>query len=504
MTRGNDSPGHSLRRRSTAEVVRGHDERLIRVFRDHDVRGSGRLSKAQLRSALCALGALKSEASDASLERLVNKAVGDSERRVEGELTLAEFKSLFNARRLKQLFDSVDRNGSGTLSPGELRAAFGRILDVDAEEARRMVASIDTKKTGDIDFEEFFGAFEFVPAADLKSVARRWHHLSSFDAGTSDLLVEDAPGLTLAQTVLSGSAASIASRTATAPFERLKIEAQTSASPLDLVQEARRIVRNEGFLRGLFRGHLLNCLRAVPLGALGFTSFVNLLDLEPAVSAADARLHELWRVACAVVATCLVTTLTYPLDVLRTRWTVLGGGSETTVYVSPKSLTELLWSIKQTEGLASLFRGLGPALLACGPFVAVQQCALDLAKSSTIDRGLCDGTQHHPVLLAAIGALSGIVAQTVTYPLEVVRRRMQLGEALSVASGDPVPNRTWPALRQLVREDGIRGLYHGILPTYLMVTPSCATGYYVAASLIAHFKRNNAGDLAAGSPAMPL
>lgn len=493
-SRGKNSSSLTL---STLAVMRAHDDRLRRVFYEHDM-GTGRLSKEQLRSALNALGALRGDVSNNALKRFIAMALVDNAYHDEYELSLREFRTLFSPHRLKQLFDSLDTNHSGTITSGELIAAFGRILDVDANEARLMISKIDTKRTGEIDFEEFFKAFEFVPAADLKSVARRWHHLTGVDAGSPDFLIEHAPGLTLWQTVAMGGASSIASRTVTAPIERLKIEAQTSATSLDLITEARRIVRNEGVFRGLFRGHLLNCLRAFPNGALGCTTFVNLLDREPRATANDPRLHEIWRMCCAVISTSLVTTLTYPVDSLRTRWTVIGGGGETTAYVSPKTVPELLRDIIREEGIGSLFRGIAPAIYSVGPFVAVQQCALDFAKFYTIDRRrLREGRQsHHPFLLACVGAFSGLIAQTVTYPLEVVRRRMQLGAATSVATGNPVPNDTWLALRQIVREDGLRGLFHGILPTYLMVGPSCATGYLVAVSLFTRFKQSNVDNAA--------
>lgn len=472
---------HGLRRTASFEARRWKKE-------DGWCR-AGRLSKEQLRLALASLGALEEDEGDAALERLLSKTVIDSSHHVDGELTLREFRSLFYARRLRQLFDCIDANRSGTISAGELAAVLGRYLEVDAAEARHMVASIDTKGTGEVDFAEFTAAFEFVPAADLQSIARRWEHL----AARADGLFYER-GLTLWQTVVAGGASSIASQTATAPFERLKIEAQTSAS-LDYVREVRRILYNEGLFRGLFRGHLLNCLRVAPGGALGCTCFVSLLDREPRSAHEDPHLHQLWRMASAVISQAVVTALTYPLDALRTRWCVLGGGSESTVYVSPKSVGELLRTMLREEGVVSLFRGLAPALYAVGPFVAVQQCALDWAKS----RALQNSDDHQPFGLACVGAFAGIVAQTVTYPLEVVRRRMQLGLAESVATASPVPDRTWPAIKQIVREEGLRGLFYGILPTFLMVVPSCATGYLVAISLFTHFKR----QAYAAAPSVP-
>ncbi|KAJ8598787.1 hypothetical protein CTAYLR_010187 [Chrysophaeum taylorii] len=480
-----------VRRRSTVSVVRGHEERVSRVFYEHDADGSGRLSRSQLRSALAALGALEEEGCDKFIDMLLSRAAVDYEGHVDGELTLLEFRSLFYAQRLKMVFDGI-ANASGLITEKELVFAFREVMAISEFEAKRMVELLG----GRVDFEEFFRRFEFVPAVDLKRIAERWHHPSC-----EDYAIQVPPGLTMAQTVVVGGVSSIAARTVTAPFERLKIEAQTSSSPPGLIAEARRIARNEGPFRGLFLGHLLNCLRVFPNGAIGCSVFVGLLRREPQSTLSNPNLHELWRVSCAVASSTFVTTLTYPIDSLRTRWTVIGGGSESTFYVSPKTVGELFRLIIREEGFASLFRGLAPALYAVAPFVAVQQAAVDFARTYTVKHRMCDGENHNPALLVFVGAFAGVCAQTLAYPFEVVRRRMQLGASQTVATADPVPTRTWPALRQIVREQGVRGLYHGILPTYMMVVPSCAAGYAIALTMFDFFKtRNHVGEVGGRPP----
>jgi solute carrier family 25, member 42 len=71
------------------------------------------------------------------------------------------------------------------------------------------------------------------------------------------------------------------------------------------------------------------------------------------------------------------------------------------------------------------------------------------------------------------GAIAGLVAQTITYPLEVTRRRMQtmgivkgkdaavsaLGMGGELASGDHTMVST---MRQLFREQGLRGFFKGV------------------------------------------
>ena len=56
------------------------------------------------------------------------------------------------------------------------------------------------------------------------------------------------------------------------------------------------------------------------------------------------------------------------------------------------------------------------------------------------------------------GAAAGVVAQTATYPLDVVRRQMQVGDG----NGRLASRGTWGGVVGIVREQGWRQLYAGL------------------------------------------
>jgi hypothetical protein len=75
------------------------------------------------------------------------------------------------------------------------------------------------------------------------------------------------------------------------------------------------------------------------------------------------------------------------------------------------------------------------------------------------------------------GALAGLVAQTVTYPLEVTRRRMQTiglvgtDTALAEIGNRTIPTVAPPTIRETIRslyaEQGVRGFFKGVTMNWM-------------------------------------
>lgn len=89
------------------------------------------------------------------------------------------------------------------------------------------------------------------------------------------------------------------------------------------------------------------------------------------------------------------------------------------------------------------------------------------------------------VVMLTFGGISGIIAQTVVYPLDVVRRRMQ---APNYSSGFSLNYKndckrdyksTWDGLRQIVRKGGFVSLFSGLSINYMKVIPATAVGFTV-------------------------
>lgn len=84
--------------------------------------------------------------------------------------------------------------------------------------------------------------------------------------------------------------------------------------------------------------------------------------------------------------------------------------------------------------------------------------------------------EKNPTALGKLGAgaIAGGVAQTLTYPFDLLRRRFQI----NTMSGLGYKYKSmWDAVKIIVAEEGLRGMYKGIAPNLLKVAPSMASSW---------------------------
>lgn len=134
-----------------------------------------------------------------------------------------------------------------------------------------------------------------------------------------------------------------------------------------------------------------------------------------------------------MTAGCVSVMCTYPLDLARAQLAVLRKqkkpkdihsdklGNES-IKCSRKGIGYVLSNGFQQGGIRGLYRGITPTLLGILPYSGTAFMINEQAK-----REITHITQREPTTIERLqcGALSGLFAQTLTYPLEVTRRRMQ-------------------------------------------------------------------------------
>lgn len=160
------------------------------------------------------------------------------------------------------------------------------------------------------------------------------------------------------------------------------------------------------------------------------------------------------------------TTVTYPLDLLRTRFAAQGTQR---VY---RSLAGAVHDIWRDEGARGYFRGLGPAVAQIVPYMGIFFVAYEGLRLRMGEMNMPWGTGD-----ATAGILGSVIAKTSVFPLDLVRKRIQVqGPTRSrYVYGDiPVYRTTWSALRIILQREGFRGLYKGLPISLIKAAPASA------------------------------
>ncbi|KAJ3763575.1 mitochondrial carrier domain-containing protein [Lentinula raphanica] len=310
---------------------------------------------------------------------------------------------------------------------------------------------------------------------------------------------------------VAGGCAGAASRTIVSPLERLKIIQQvqprsSDAQPYKGVWRSLvRMWKEEG-LRGYMRGNGINCLRIVPYRQ--FTTYEQLKKFF--TKHGSKELDTPKRLASGALAGITSVCTTYPLDIVRARLSIatasipltksqsatastmanlkpsVQNGFHTSSHpYTPQELT--MWGmtmkiVREEGGIRGLYRGLVATAFGVAPYVGINFAAYEVLRGIITPPGKNSVTRK-----LTCGALAGSISQTLTYPFDVLRRKMQVTGMKSSALGVKYTG-ALDALFGIVRTEGVQGLYRGLWPNLLKVAPSIATSFFTY-ELVSHLYR---------------
>jgi len=271
--------------------------------------------------------------------------------------------------------------------------------------------------------------------------------------------------------LIYGGISGALSRTLTAPLERLKILNQVqhmdTGGPryVGVLPALKKIWKEEGF-RAYWKGNGTNVIRIVPSDATRFYSydmFKKLLIKE------GEPMTGYIRVLAGGLAGMASTLATYPLDMVRTRLSVQTIPTADSKLLSTRyrGVFHCLFRICKEEGFLALYKGMGISMMGVAPYVAINFSTYETIKQFV-------GQQEQILSGLVIGGVAGTVAVTLTYPTDVLRRRMMmdgLGDNPRAYSG------ILDACIKIAKHEGLPGFFRGLLPCYLKVVPSTAISW---------------------------
>ncbi|KAH0289445.1 mitochondrial carrier [Aureobasidium namibiae CBS 147.97] len=420
-----------------------------------------------------------------------------------GRIEYDEFRKFVDQteRELWQLFKSIDRNNDGNLDKNELRSAFVRAgLAVPNSRLDNFFDDVDTDNDGVIDFGEWRDFLLFMPISSpgIKAVMSYYQGAVKVTA-EGDVSVSDETIQGIGY-FLAGGISGVASRTTTAPLDRLKVyliaqtgtneavQAVKSGAPTAAAKSsANTLVKAckelwaAGGIRSLFAGNGLNIVKVMPESAVKFGSYEAAKKMVARFEGhSNTRdISPVSQFIAGGVAGMVSQAVVYPLDTLKFRMQceTVPGGLRGTKLIAATAVK--MWG---KNGIFSFYRGLPMGLVGMFPYAAIDLGTFEYLKRTITAYNVKKYGGHEAdaapssFATALIGGFSGAIGASAVYPLNLLRTRLQ-------SQGTASHPRTYTGIMDVTRQtlagEGVRGLFKGLTPNLLKVVPAVSITYVV-------------------------
>ncbi|XP_018326448.1 graves disease carrier protein homolog [Agrilus planipennis] len=285
----------------------------------------------------------------------------------------------------------------------------------------------------------------------------------------------------ISKSLIAGGIAGMVSKTTVAPLDRIKILLQAHNrhhASHGVYNSLRHIVENESVF-ALYKGNGAQMVRIFPYAATQFTAFELYKRFFDGIFGPTSHLDKFFAGSCAGLT---AVALTYPLDTIRARLAFQITGEHIYTGIAHAAAT----IFKEEGGARGLYRGFLPTLMGMVPYAGLSFYCFEYLKYGcmkyfpNLTCKPCKKNTGGLVLMVPAklicGGLAGAVAQSVSYPLDVTRRRMQL--ALMNPATKHFATGMVSTLVHVYKEHGIvNGLYRGMSINYMRAIPMVAVSF---------------------------
>ncbi|KAM8871800.1 calcium-binding mitochondrial carrier protein SCaMC-2-B isoform 1-T1 [Synchiropus picturatus] len=456
------------------------EHRLKVLFQVLDVNRDGGICVNDLTIGLKKLGVHRTE-------HELMKIVKAGDKDMDGQLDFEEFVHYLrdHEKKLRLVFKSLDRKNDGQIDSQEIMQSLRDLgVSISKEQAEKILKRIrrghiwapilymDKNGTMTIDWNEWRDYHLLHPADNIPEIILYWKHSTIFDVGESlivpdEFTAEEKKTGMLWRHLVAGGGAGAVSRTCTAPLDRLKVLMQVHSSKSNnmRITGGFTLMLKEGGVRSLWRGNGINVVKIAPESAIKFMAYEQIKRL---IGSKQETLGISERFVAGSLAGAIAQSSIYPMEVLKTRLALRKTGQYSGILDCAKH-------ILHKEGPAAFYRGYVPNMLGIIPYAGIDLAVYETLKNSWLQRFATESADPGVFVLLACGTTSSTCGQLASYPLALVRTRMQ---AQATLGGGPQMSMLG-LFGHIIRTEGFTGLYRGLAPNFMKVIPSVSISYVV-------------------------
>ncbi|XP_031638384.1 calcium-binding mitochondrial carrier protein SCaMC-3-like [Contarinia nasturtii] len=386
-----------------------------------------------------------------------------------GHVNLAEFIHYVREHEKNLLlhFTHLDKDKDGKVNLNDLIIGFKELgIEIDDNEALQLLKRVDQNDTLIISYDEWRDFLLLAPSLDIHHIINFWRHSTYLDVGEDVYVPQIASGW---RHLAAGAVAGAVSRTCTAPLDRLKVFLQVQTNRVRIVDSFRYLL-NEGGVRSFWRGNGINVMKIAPESALKFAVYEKVKRLIRQNEQKQLSIYE--RFVAGACAGGVSQTIIYPLEVLKTRLALRKTGQY-------KGISDAALKIYTNEGIRSFYRGYCPNILGIVPYAGIDLAVYETLKRKYLKKHESDDERPSFMVLLGCGTVSSSIGQLCSYPLALVRTRLQAqvinNNTQSVVR--PREQTMTTIFKHIIETEGIPGLYRGIIPNFIKVLPAVSISY---------------------------
>lgn len=291
---------------------------------------------------------------------------------------------------------------------------------------------------------------------------------------------------------IAGGISGFFTRALTQPLDCIKVRHQLQLEPIkkdvgakytSTMQTLVMMFKEEG-IRGLWKGHVPGQILSITYGFGQFAAYDNFNRHSKKIKFFDEH-SDIRHIVGGGVAGAFGMSIATPFDIVRTRFIAQ---DHNTGY---KSIFHALTSIIRTEGVRGLFRGLVPSVTAIAPNAAIQFGIYNFMLEHYKKIMEVDKISRHIILMT--GTFSGIIAKTCIYPLDLIKKRLQIQEFQThrtTYGKNILTTGMFDCLRKTFVEERFIGLYKGLAPAVIKSGMMSGLYFFFYEEIITVFNRN--------------